>query len=52
MQLAVSPELARRSGLYYNGLVEARANAQAYDVDARARLRALSLELAGLGRRS
>jgi NAD(P)-dependent dehydrogenase (short-subunit alcohol dehydrogenase family) len=52
MQLAVSPELARRSGLYYNGLVEARANAQAYDADARARLRALSLELAGLGRRS
>jgi hypothetical protein len=52
MQLAVSPELAGRTGLYYNGLVEARANAQAYDDAARRRLRDLSLELTGLGGRS
>lgn len=50
MQLAVSPELIARTGLYYNGLFEARANAQAYDVAARARLRELSLELTGLER--
>jgi NAD(P)-dependent dehydrogenase (short-subunit alcohol dehydrogenase family) len=48
MQLAVSPELAGRTGLYFNGLNEARANAQAYDEAARAQLRALSLSLAGL----
>jgi NAD(P)-dependent dehydrogenase (short-subunit alcohol dehydrogenase family) len=48
MQLAVSPELAGRAGLYFNGLVEARANAQAYDAAARAKLRALSLDLTGL----
>jgi NAD(P)-dependent dehydrogenase (short-subunit alcohol dehydrogenase family) len=52
MQLAVSPALAGRSGLYFNGLNEARANAQAYDATARARLRALSFELTGLARRS
>ena len=49
MQLAVSPALARRSGLYFNGLKEARANAQAYDATALARLRALSRELTGVG---
>jgi NAD(P)-dependent dehydrogenase (short-subunit alcohol dehydrogenase family) len=49
MQLAVSPALAGRSGLYFNGLNEARANAQAYDADARAKLRALSRELTGAG---
>jgi NAD(P)-dependent dehydrogenase (short-subunit alcohol dehydrogenase family) len=48
MQLAVSPELAGRTGLYFNGLNEARANAQAYDEAARAQLRTLSLELTGL----
>jgi NAD(P)-dependent dehydrogenase (short-subunit alcohol dehydrogenase family) len=52
MQLAVSPALAGRSGLYFNGLNEASANAQAYDTEARAQLRALSLELTGLGTRS
>jgi NAD(P)-dependent dehydrogenase (short-subunit alcohol dehydrogenase family) len=52
MQLAVSPELAGRTGLHFNGLSEARANAQAYDAAARARLRAASLEMAGLGARS
>jgi NAD(P)-dependent dehydrogenase (short-subunit alcohol dehydrogenase family) len=48
MQLAVSPELTGRSGLYFNGLNEARANAQAYDAEARRQLRSLSLELTGL----
>jgi len=48
MQLAVSPALAGRSGLYFNGLNEAQANAQAYDAAARAELRALSLSLTGL----
>ena len=36
------------SGQYYNGLQAARANAQAYDGSARARLRTLSLQLTGL----
>jgi hypothetical protein len=48
MQLAVSPALAGHSGLYYNGLNEAKANEQAYDTAARAKLRALSLHLTGL----
>jgi NAD(P)-dependent dehydrogenase (short-subunit alcohol dehydrogenase family) len=52
MQLAVSPALAGRSGLYFNGLNEASANAQAYDAAARAQLRALSLELTGITGRS
>ena len=48
LQLAVSPALAGKSGLYFNVLREARANPQAYDAAARRRLRALSLELTGL----
>ncbi len=36
------------SGQYYNGLQAARANPQAYDEAARARLRALSMRLTGL----
>ncbi len=48
LQLAVSPKLDGRSGLYFNVLNEARANPQAYDAEARRRLRALSLELTGL----
>ncbi len=48
LNLAVSPELEERSGLYFNGLRESRADAQAYDADARQRLKALSMELAGL----
>jgi NAD(P)-dependent dehydrogenase (short-subunit alcohol dehydrogenase family) len=48
LQLAVSPALEGRSGLYFNVLSEARANPQAYDTEARRRLRALSLELTGL----
>jgi NAD(P)-dependent dehydrogenase (short-subunit alcohol dehydrogenase family) len=45
MQLAVFPALAARTGLYFNGLQEARANAQAYDAEARRRLWELSVEL-------
>jgi NAD(P)-dependent dehydrogenase (short-subunit alcohol dehydrogenase family) len=48
LNLAAAPGLEGRSGIYFNGLREARANAQAYDVTARRRLRALSLELTGL----
>jgi NAD(P)-dependent dehydrogenase (short-subunit alcohol dehydrogenase family) len=48
MQLAVSPALAGHSGLYYNGLNEAKANEQAYDTAARAKLRTLSFDLTGL----
>ncbi len=48
MRLAVSPDLEGRSGLYFNGQSEARADPQAYDADARARLKRLSLELVGL----
>ncbi len=45
---AVSPALEGRTGLYFNGLSEARAHAQAYDREARRRLRQLSRELTGL----
>jgi len=48
LNLAISPALEGRSGLYFDGLSEARADAQAYDPKARQKLRALSLELAGL----
>ena len=47
-KLAVSAALEGRSGLYFNVLSEARANPQAYDAQARRRLRALSGELTGL----
>jgi NAD(P)-dependent dehydrogenase (short-subunit alcohol dehydrogenase family) len=48
MQLAVSPKLEGKSGLYFNVMNESRANPQAYDAKARAQLRRLSLELTGL----
>jgi NAD(P)-dependent dehydrogenase (short-subunit alcohol dehydrogenase family) len=48
LNLAASPALDGRSGLYFNGLREAHANAQAYDDEARQRLKAISLELAGI----
>ncbi|TCR91611.1 SDR family NAD(P)-dependent oxidoreductase [Rhizobium sp. BK376] len=48
LQLAASAQLEGRSGLYFDGLRASRANAQAYDLAARDRLRALSLELCGL----
>lgn len=50
LNLAMSPALEGRSGLYFNGLREARAQSQAYDVEARHRLWSLSLELMGLAR--
>ncbi len=48
LNLATSAAMAGRSGLYFNGRREARADAQAYDATARQRLNTLSLELAGL----
>jgi NAD(P)-dependent dehydrogenase (short-subunit alcohol dehydrogenase family) len=51
LNLAVSPALAGRSGLYFNRKQETRADAQAYDTAARQRLRILSLTLTGLGTR-
>jgi NAD(P)-dependent dehydrogenase (short-subunit alcohol dehydrogenase family) len=48
LNLAASPALEGRTGLYFNRLREARAQAQAYDAEARRRLRAISLELTGL----
>ncbi len=48
LKLAVSAALEGRSGLYFNVQSEARANPQAYDAEARRRLRALSLGLTGL----
>jgi NAD(P)-dependent dehydrogenase (short-subunit alcohol dehydrogenase family) len=48
MQLAVSPKLEGRSGLYFNVMNESRANAQAYDAASRARLNTLSAKLTGL----
>jgi NAD(P)-dependent dehydrogenase (short-subunit alcohol dehydrogenase family) len=48
MNLALSPSLEGRSGVYFNGLKQAQANPQAYDIEARRRLRTVSLELTGL----
>jgi len=48
LQLAVSPKLEGKSGLYFNVMNETRANAQAYDAKARKQLRDLSLKLRGL----
>src|SRR5690606_13596827 len=45
VQVATSAALEGRSGLYFNGMTEARANAQAYDASARERLIELSVEL-------
>ncbi|MGW3767615.1 SDR family NAD(P)-dependent oxidoreductase [Actinomadura verrucosospora] len=44
-RLVTDPALDAVSGRFFDGLHEARANAQAYDSDARARLKALSDEL-------
>jgi NAD(P)-dependent dehydrogenase (short-subunit alcohol dehydrogenase family) len=48
LQLLDEPALAGRSGLYFGGMQESRANPQAYDEAARKRLRALSFDLVGL----
>jgi NAD(P)-dependent dehydrogenase (short-subunit alcohol dehydrogenase family) len=48
MQLAAAPALDGRSGLYFNGRHETGADAQAYDGEARRRLREHSRQLTGL----
>lgn len=48
MHLAVSPELDGHTGEYFDGLHAARANAQAYEVQARRRLAEVSARLSGL----
>ena len=48
LKQAASPELEERSGLFFNGQREARADAQAYDANARQRLKTASRELVGL----
>jgi hypothetical protein len=47
MRLAVSPELEEVTGRYFDGTRDARTSRQAYDVEARRRLRNLSKELCG-----
>jgi NAD(P)-dependent dehydrogenase (short-subunit alcohol dehydrogenase family) len=48
LRLVTDPALDGVSGLYFDGQDQARANAQAYDPDARRRLRKLSERLVGL----
>jgi NAD(P)-dependent dehydrogenase (short-subunit alcohol dehydrogenase family) len=48
LHLAVGDDMAGQSGLFFDGMREAKANAQAYDAAAREKLRKLSLELTGL----
>ncbi len=46
--LITAPELDQVSGRYFNGLREARAESQAYDRQARLKLRQLSVQLTGV----
>jgi hypothetical protein len=48
LHLVKGDDVAGKNGLFFNGMRQAQANPQAYDADARARLRKLSLELTGL----
>jgi NAD(P)-dependent dehydrogenase (short-subunit alcohol dehydrogenase family) len=48
LHLAVGDDVADTSGLFFNGMQQARAVPQAYDETARKRLRMLSLEMTGL----
>jgi NAD(P)-dependent dehydrogenase (short-subunit alcohol dehydrogenase family) len=48
LHLVQGDDVADKSGLFFNGMNEMKANAQAYDEAARERLRELSLELTGL----
>src|SRR5215475_11775067 len=48
LNLAVAAPLDRQTGLFFDGLNPSRANPQAYDLQAREQLRALSLKLTGL----
>jgi NAD(P)-dependent dehydrogenase (short-subunit alcohol dehydrogenase family) len=50
LHLVSGDDVAGRSGLFFNGMNEAKVHPQAYDAAARKRLRALSLELTGLSR--
>jgi hypothetical protein len=47
MNVIVSDTLEGRGGLFFNSLVEQRANDQAYDAEARKKLRELSVKLTG-----
>jgi NAD(P)-dependent dehydrogenase (short-subunit alcohol dehydrogenase family) len=48
LHLVSGDDVAGESGLFFNGMRQTQANPQAHDEAARKRLRALSLELAGL----
>jgi len=48
LHLVEGDDVANKSGLFFNGMNEAKANPQAYDTAARRRLRTLSLEFVGL----
>jgi NAD(P)-dependent dehydrogenase (short-subunit alcohol dehydrogenase family) len=48
LHLVTGDDVASKSGLFFNGMNEMKANPQAYDAAARKRLRALSLDLTGL----
>ena len=48
LHLVEGDDVAGKSGLFFNGMNEMKANAQAYDEAARKRLRELSFKLAGL----
>jgi NAD(P)-dependent dehydrogenase (short-subunit alcohol dehydrogenase family) len=48
LHLVRGDDVANKSGLFFNGMNEMKANAQAYDDAARKRLRELSLKLTGL----
>jgi NAD(P)-dependent dehydrogenase (short-subunit alcohol dehydrogenase family) len=48
LHLVEGDDVSGKSGMFFNGMNEALANPQAYDADARKRLRVLSLKLTGL----
>jgi NAD(P)-dependent dehydrogenase (short-subunit alcohol dehydrogenase family) len=48
LHLAEGDDMAGKTGLFFNGMQQAKANPQAYDEAARQQLRTLSLELTGL----
>ncbi len=48
LHLVAGDDVTGKSGLFFNGLREAKANPQAYDAAARKRLHALSMQLTGL----
>jgi len=50
LHLVQGDDVANRSGLFFNGMSEMKANAQAYDAAARKKLREISLKLTGLSK--